>query len=283
MQFMHGRILILSDTHFGRPRGACRSAEMLRPLWRDCDTLIINGDVAEVHHPKWRGSAAREVVRLAELCETDEVRLVLLSGNHDPFLSDTRHLILAEGEVFVTHGDVLHPAVAPWSPRAGCMRAAHEMYLEQIPFDDRQRLETMLAVSQHASHKEWELLAEQASRSSRRAMLLRPWKIGHVLWYWNFFPALAAQFLAQHAPEARFGVFGHTHHPDTQEIGGRVIINTGCFGFPGKPRAVTLEERTLAVWPIERRRNSYQLADQPLESFELFHADPLPQRAPLAA
>lgn len=280
---MFDRILILSDTHLGRLRGACRSAAMLRPLWKDSDTLIINGDVAEVHHPKWRAAAAREVIELADLCEKDQVRLILLSGNHDPFLSDIRHLVLAGGDIFVTHGDVLHPAIAPWSPRAGCMRAAHKQYLEQIPLEDRDHLETMLAVAQHASHKEWEHLASEASKSSRRAMLLRPWKLAQVVYYWNHFPAMAAQFLAQHAPEARFGIFGHTHHPNTQEIDGRVIINTGSFGFPGKPRAVTIADRTLAVWPIEQIKNNYQFAERPMESFELRHADPLPQRAPMAA
>lgn len=280
---MSDRILILSDTHLGRPRGGCRSADMLRPLWRDCDTLVINGDVAEVHHPKWRGTAAREVIRMADMCEQDHVRLILLSGNHDPFISDTRHLVLNAGEVFITHGDVLHPAIAPWSPRSGWMRAAHKKCLENIAPEDRHQLDTMLAVSQHASHEEWQAIAREASKSSHLAMLMRPWKIIQVLWYWNHFPALAAKFIEQHAPEARIGIFGHTHHPATQEIGARTIINTGSFGFPGRPRAVTLEDRTLAVWPIELRKNSYYLADQPLESFELHHAAPLPQRAPMAA
>lgn len=266
---MNERIVILSDTHLGRARGAVPAAEALRPLWQDATDLIINGDVAEVHHPRYRGRAAREVLRLAELCEADDVRLVLLSGNHDPFLSDVRHLILAGGDVFVTHGDVLHPAIAPWSPRAGRMRKAHSEYLEQVPPEDRGHLESMLEVSQHASHAEWEALAEEAARAKRRSMLLRPWKVAQVLWYWHVFPRLAARFLETHAPEARFGIFGHTHHPQVVTLGSRTIINTGYYGFPGSPRAVTIEDRRMRVWLIGRGGDGYALRSELSHAFEL--------------
>lgn len=264
-----GRIIILSDTHLGRPRGGAGPAEALRPLWQGYDTLIINGDVAEVHHPKYRAAAAREVLRLAELCEDDDVQLVLLSGNHDPFLSDLRHLILANGQVFVTHGDVLHPAVAPWSPRAGRLRRAHEQYLEQVAPEQRDHLESMLSVSQHAAHTEWEILAEQARKSKRRFMLLQPWKIAQVLYYWHRFPRLAARFLEQHAPEARYIILGHTHRPQIKQINGRTIINTGCYAFPGKPRAVTIENNQLTVRPIIRTDNAFTLDTQALCQYAL--------------
>jgi len=263
------RIIILSDTHLGRPRGGAGSAEALRPLWQGFDTLIINGDVAEVHHPKYRGDAAREVLKLAELCEQDDVNLVLLSGNHDPFLSDLRHLILADGQVFITHGDVLHPAIAPWSPRAGRIRKAHEKYLEHVAPEDRHHLESMLSVSQHAAHTEWEILAEEARKSKRRSMLIRPWKIAQVLYYWHRFPLLAAQFLEHHAPEARYIILGHTHRPQITTINGRTIINTGCYAFPGKPRAVTIVNDALTVWPIDRNNKTFELRTQPLRQYTL--------------
>ncbi len=276
---MSDRTVILSDTHLGRPRGAVPSADALRPLWQGATDLIINGDIAEVHHPRYRGNAARHVLRLAELCETDGVRLVLLSGNHDPFLSDVRHLLLAGGDVFVTHGDVLHPAIAPWSPRAGRMRQAHNSYLEQVAPEDRGHLESMLAVSQHASHAEWEALAQQARKSKRRSMLLRPWKVAQVLWYWHRFPRLAARFLETHAPESRFGIFGHTHHPQISTINGRTIINTGCYGFPGSPRAVTIENSVLTVRNINTTAREFSFATQQIATFEIAQPTKPPNRA----
>lgn len=110
---MKDRIVILSDTHMGRPEAVVRSPAELAPLWRGADSLVINGDVAEVHDPRHRVKAAGQVLELHDLCERDGVDLTLLSGNHDPYISDTRHLKLANGAVFVTHGDALHPSIAP--------------------------------------------------------------------------------------------------------------------------------------------------------------------------
>ena len=95
------------------------SAVALRPLWAGASNLIINGDVAEVHHPEHWADAATQLLQLLDLCEKDGVALTLLSGNHDPFIGEVRHLHLANHQVFVTHGDALHPAIAPWSPALG--------------------------------------------------------------------------------------------------------------------------------------------------------------------
>jgi predicted phosphodiesterase len=266
-----GSTLILSDLHLGRPRLSAPSADALRPLWQGCAKMIINGDVAEVHHPTHWSVAARQTLRLHDLCEEDGVELVLLSGNHDPYLTDVRHLDLADERVFITHGDVLHPAIAPWSPRAGIMREAHDRAIAAIPPEERDRLETRLKVSQYASHVEWSEMAHEAAKSTVPQMLLRPWSLLAVLWYWHRFPNLAAEFLAEHAPRAKVGVFGHTHRPGIWEIGGRVILNTGAFGFPGKPRGVMiLDDRTVEVRAIDRcAEGRYRFQQQPLRSINL--------------
>jgi hypothetical protein len=100
-------------------------------------------------------------------------------------------------------------------------------------------------------------------------MLVRPWALAKVLIYWSQFPGVAARFLAQHAPEARFAILGHTHHAGTWEIDGRWIINTGSFGFPGRPRGVVIEEQLLSVIPIEHRRGRYELARSARRRFDL--------------
>ena len=103
---MSERIVIISDTHLGRPGGTARSAEALVPIWQNASELIINGDIAEIHHPAYRAAAAREVVQLQSLCEDHGTELTLISGNHDPYISDLRHLSLKNDRVFITHGDV---------------------------------------------------------------------------------------------------------------------------------------------------------------------------------
>jgi UDP-2,3-diacylglucosamine pyrophosphatase LpxH len=262
--------LIISDTHLGRPRWSARSAEALRPLWHGVQHLVLNGDLAEVHHPAHWTRAAREVMRLFDLCEEDGVALTLLSGNHDPFITDLRHLHLADGRVFVTHGDALHPAVAPWSPAAAQMREAHEAALAALPPAARGTLEARLGAAQLAAHAEWEALAEQAKHSRMRGMLIRPWAIWRVLKYWRIWPRLARDFLESHAPEARYMVVGHTHRAGIWRFGERTIINTGSFGFPGRPWAVRVDEASIRVNPITWRGGSYQL-----EAASLLH-EPFP-------
>ncbi len=264
-----GRTVILSDTHLGRPYAAAVSAEALRPLWQGADRLIVNGDVAEVHHPDHWSTAARQTLHLHDLCEEDGVALTLLSGNHDPYISDVRHLYLRGRAVFLTHGDALHPAIAPWSPMAGRIRAAYEQAMANVDEDDRDQLEQRLGASQHAAaHIELQKLSHEAGRSTIPGMLLRPWAVVRVLWYWHMFPQLAARFAAKHAPQARFIVLGHTHRPGVWRINDRVIINTGSFGFPGTPRAVVLEAGRLTVWRIALRNGAYCMSEKPLATFE---------------
>jgi predicted phosphodiesterase len=269
---MTRRIVILSDLHLGRRHCAARSADALRPLWDGAAHLVINGDVAEVHHPRHWTDAARQTLRLFDLCESDRVELTLLSGNHDPFITDLRHLHLAGGLVFVTHGDVLHPAVSPWSPAGARMRAAHEAALAALEPEQRGALESRLSATQHAAYAEWDqlqALADEARQSTVMGMLIRPWALVQVIAYWRAFPDLAAEFAARHTPAARFIVLGHTHRPGVWRIGDRMIINTGSFGFPGTPRAVIIEDGVLSVWRIRFRRRAYRLAARPDRTFQL--------------
>ncbi len=200
-------------------------------------------------------------MQLFDLCEHDGVELTLLSGNHDPFITDLRHLRLAGGQVFVTHGDALHPAVAPWSPAAARMRKAHAEALAAVEGESRDHLETMLAASQHASKAEWFELEEEASHSSIMAMLVRPWAWISVLRYWRLFPRLAAEFAQRHAPDSRFILIGHTHRAGIWEFDGRTVVNTGAFGFPGTPRAVRIEGQTMSVLRIRYDGATYRLAE----------------------
>jgi predicted phosphodiesterase len=277
-----GRIVILSDLHLGRPHGAARSAAALRPLWAGAEHLVLNGDVAEIHHPGHRAVAARETMALLDLCDADGVELTMLSGNHDPYLTDRRHLALAGGLVFVTHGDVLHPAVSPWSPAGARMRAAQDEALAALEPEDRDALEGRLAASQHASFAEWKNLAtveEEAQHSTVLRMLVRPWALAQVLRYWQVLPGLADAFVAQHAPETRFIVLGHTHRAGTWRVGQRVVLNTGSFGFPGRPHAAVLENDTLTLVRIRLRRGRYALDPRPRRSFAVPAPEPERERA----
>lgn len=266
---MPGRIVILSDTHLGRTRGAAISAQALRPLWHGAARLILNGDIAELHHPLHADRAEQEVLDLFEGCERDGVTLTLIAGNHDPFISDLKHVHIGGDTIFVTHGDVLHPAISPWSPAAPRVREATEKALTRIAPEDRDHLEARLAVSRYASTHECRELERMAESSMWSQALLRPWSVLQVLAYWWRIPRIAAHFTKNHCPDARFIIFGHTHRPGIWHIDDLVVINTGSFGFPGRPRAIVIEGSELAVWPILLRGRKYQFSDRPIRRYEL--------------
>lgn len=262
-----GRVVILSDTHLGKPGGrGAGSAEALRPLWRGADELILNGDTAEVTDAGCRVEAARQVVRLQELCDEDGVRLTLVSGNHDPLITDTRYLHLLGGEVFVTHGDALHPAISPWTGHAKDLERLHEDMFASLDRDAMRGIDGRLGASQHASAIQWDRFVEHPDDFPPRWR--KPFnagcKIARVFWYWHTLPRRATDFADRFAPRCRFFVFGHIHRAGIWEFNGRVIINTGAYEFPARPRGVVIDGGELAVCRIERDGGSYRFAAPPL-------------------
>lgn len=279
------RIVILSDMHFGRTNV---QPSQLRPLWQGADRLIINGDVAELADQGLRGAAARMVVELRDTCEADGVDVTLLSGNHDPMISDIRYLRLFGGDVFITHGDVLHPAISPWtSHRKQYQRLQAQTYAKLDPrssnFEDR------LATSQYASHFLWDHFASHVpapadgneSSTGRRSIpsrfrrycamnLQRMDKVARALWYWRDIPQRAIRFARWQAPECRFFIFGHIHRSGIWHDHGRVIINTGAYAFPARPHAVVIDHAQLSVHRLRLHDGVYRFDNGAINSWPLY-------------
>jgi len=266
---MTRRTVILSDTHLGRPKMSAGRVEALRPLWRGARRLILNGDIAELQHPRFQAEAGWSVLRLQELCERDGVELLMLSGNHDPFLNELRFARLANGRVFVTHGDALHPAIAPWSSEARPMRRAFVQASAEPKPESRSELEHRLIAAQFAAQKECFRYERDHGQGALWEVLARPHAVFQILHYWKRVPELAHRFCERYCPDTRFFVFGHTHRHGLWRRGGRTLINTGCFGRPGKPRAVVIEDDQLELWPIVPDGSRWAFAQQPLRRFTL--------------
>lgn len=272
-----GRIVILSDTHLGPAGRKPESVDQLRPLWQGANRLILNGDVAEVHDPQQQARAAREVLRLQELTEDDGVELTLLSGNHDPHLSDRRFLRLFGGEVFLTHGDMLHPSISPWSDHGPKLAKLHEQALaslhENSP-DTSEELANKADAAAFASVGKWDQQLDQNLPPAPhwRKPLDKAQKIARVLWYWHLLPGMAKKFATQHAPDCRFFIFGHIHRAGVWQCNSqgrdqpRWIINTGAYDFPANPRAVVIEHGKLSVHRVQLNdaTRTYAMQPQPL-------------------
>ncbi|MEM1445510.1 MAG: metallophosphoesterase family protein [Planctomycetota bacterium] len=253
--------LIVSDLHLAHP--AVRSskrlrAEHLRPMWQGVDRLVVAGDMAELQINSSRAEAAREVERLQQLCEEDGVELVEISGNHDAYLTDRRHLELCDRRVLITHGDALHPSIAPWARGATAMREAVLGGMRRVLRDrglpedpDRLTLSERLDIVQHVAHGQFVSHEAEGSHGVSE-ILLRPDRVALMAWYWRNQPDLAAAFLEALAPQAEVLIFGHSHRPGVWQRGGRTILNTGSFALPARPRAVRVVGDRLEMFRVVR-------------------------------
>ncbi len=285
---MSNRQLIISDVHLGMPGYA--EAEQLRTLWADCDELIVNGDLAEMQHPSFSAQAGWQMVELRSLTEHDGVELTLISGNHDPYLAERRHMNLAGGQVFVTHGDVLHPSIAPWCPTSDQVKREYFATEQALSPASRMNLETRLAITAHAAYASWQRHMrgeEKKNTTSIRSLLSRPIHLIRLFHFWAIMPQLAARFAEQHAPASRYVLTGHTHWPGVWTRRGRVIINTGCFTYPGRPWAVRIDDRCLSVHKVRKDETGYHVDERvirglPLDPFDADNLGDEPLRGPYA-
>lgn len=256
---MARRTIVISDLHLGR--GSLELPGLLAPILAGADEIVVNGDVAELHLPPHRDAAARGLDTLRRRTEQAGTELVLIAGNHDPLVSPRRSLALGDGSVFVTHGDAVHPSVAPWSPAASSLQEAFIRHLEAIPPQQRGRLESVLAASREAASEEW--AERHALRGSGKPwrLLGRPLALLRIALFWREYPALVADFGLKHAPDSPFLVVGHSHMPGAWRIGSRTVINTGAFAFPRRPHAVVVEGRSISLHPLAMRQGFYELGE----------------------
>jgi UDP-2,3-diacylglucosamine pyrophosphatase LpxH len=245
-------VLIISDLHIGRPR-MVETAEEVAPLVDAASVLIINGDCAELHIDRWADTAARELEALRERCRRAGTRLVLLSGNHDPQLSPDRHLMLADDSVFVTHGDAIDPALAPWSDSAAIIRHRRREVEDGQRTDERESLPGIFHACREAAAAEWLAHGDLGKPTSILEVMRKPQKIAAITRFWISNPKKVNAFADRHAPRSRAVIVGHSHRAGIRRIGSRDIINTGAFGVPGPALGVVLDERGLHVHRLIKR------------------------------
>ena len=259
---------MISDLHLGQP-GRSPEADRFAPLVAGFARVIVNGDAAEVQVPHLRAGAARQLDRFRGIVEAAGAELVLITGNHDAFVSERRRMTLLGGRVFLTHGDVLDPAIAPWSDGAATMRreslrrlAAWEAAHGVAPDADAR-----LEIARHVSHQEFlQLRPGGVSSPLRRlgAWSLRPGRFLTVLNYWRTAPARAAAFARAAEPRARVVVFGHSHRAGSWRQRGCHVLNTGAFTWPGRPHAVVVDGRRVAFHAVRGTTAGFTLDEHPL-------------------
>jgi predicted phosphodiesterase len=256
--------LILSDLHLGHRASLIRDPEQLAPVFREANTIILNGDTAELRHQIDRPVGRMLAAALARVCHSSGAKAIFINGNHDPVISHTDHLDLAEGQMLVTHGDILFLGIAPWSRQAYAYRKVHRRALDQLGPDALRNFEKRLLATKRTSLK-LQLLEEPTTRGRFPGLGLivrqlwppfRPFMILHAWWET---PNLGAKLLQAFRPETRYLLIGHTHFPGCWNHGGRVVINTGSFVLNFGACAVLLKEKSFEIRKIKRYQKNFVL------------------------
>lgn len=259
-----GKILrIFSDIHYGDHASQVDRLEQLHPLLKGVDQVVLNGDTVDTREgprPDYTAACREEVQAFA----ANGPGVLLLSGNHDPDLTQQHHVALAGGQVVVTHGDIFFDNIVPWGLDRHMIRTRIAAALAQPPHFGRVNLEERFAI--------WRRVAasmRQRHQSERNPLkyaflfaldtVWPPLRVFRILRTWKVAPRVASQFAREHWPAARFIVVGHTHRAGVWSFpDGPVVINTGSFCPPGGGLTVDVEAAVLRVRRLQRVEGEFR-------------------------
>lgn len=262
-------ILILSDLHLGDRKRGIPTAEMVRPLWRGVDRLVLNGDTSELHDPECVETAERETRALVEACRADGVEVCAIAGNHDPFMSRLARLALRNKRVLVTHGHTIHRLVPRPLVEGQIMESGDEESMCSVHRTDETTLEDSFARARRLTPPPEELETPRNLIGSIGYAISRPMVLWKIMRYWRNFPVWSDRYAEQLQHEAQVVLVGHSHRQGVWRVGSRVVVNTGSPTWPGRPWAVRIVDQTVFVHRIVRENTEWSLDEHPVEVIEL--------------
>ena len=255
---------ILSDLHYGEHASRVRHLDRLRPLLTDADRLVFNGDTLDTRPSRNGAHSAACRAEVESFVREQAPAATFITGNHDADISDRHHLELAQGRVFVTHGDILFDNLVPWSRDAA--EAGRRIAAERAREPDPAllNLERLLEIHRRVARG---IPQRHQSERNRLRFLTRyladtlwpPHRAFLVLAARRALPERAAALARRHRPAARFIVTGHTHRRGIwRRADGRVVINTGSYTLPLDPAAVDVSDGGVTVREIVLRSGEFR-------------------------
>ncbi|HYF47830.1 MAG TPA: metallophosphoesterase [Planctomycetota bacterium] len=227
-------VLILSDLHLGSP--ASRAEPMLtdiRHLARKARRVILNGDTLDrLEAPNAHARAAELIRQAREACCPCDTDVEILSGNHDPAISERHWVYLPESQSLVFHGDCVADCTHPYKPEdqalAASMQAAWqktggrpERFLDLVDVHRKVQAEHL---KRHPRLCEPKTIFDYI-----RIATLPPHKPFYILHYWYKAPRIAARLGRNFDRPVRNVVIGHTHRPGQWQFSDLTVLNTGAF------------------------------------------------------
>jgi predicted phosphodiesterase len=256
-------IRIFSDIHYGDRMSTVRSLGQLRPLLADVDRVILNGDTIDTRIGPHAAATARDLAAVTEFFNRSSGPVTFVTGNHDPDISPHHAIDLADGRVFVTHGDIIFENIVPWSRDAATISDRIHAGLAQMPESERQQLEPRLQLFRRVCasipqrHQAEPNPFKHALRLAADTMW-PPSRALSILQAWRETPERAAAITAVHRPAAKFALIGHLHQPGCWTTrSGVTVINTGSFSRPFGAWAVDIGDDRLVVRRVVPRRGEF--------------------------
>lgn len=257
-------IRIFSDVHFGDRSSRVRHLAQLRPLLDGIGHLVLNGDTLDTRPgpaPQLAGALRAE---LTDFFGRETAARTFLTGNHDADISPHHSLDLADGAVFVVHGDVLFDNIVPWSRDVPLIERLIAAELAALPRSAPIDLVQRFAIWRRVAAKIPQRHQAESKRFKHARQLFAdtvwpPWRALRVLRAWREAPPRAAALARQHRPRARFVVIGHTHRPGVWRMpDGLVVINSGSFCRPFGGFVTELSPAALHVRRVDCIRDEFR-------------------------
>lgn len=254
---------IISDIHFGDRATTVASLDALLPLCEGIQTLVLNGDTLDTRPSK--DPARTEALRQEILSFVSRLPIPVhvITGNHDPDIGNTHLMDLANGSIFLTHGDVVFKDLVPWGRDVHLVRLRLAEEFSALSPAQQADINHRLGAYRRAAAK-----IPQRHQAERDGLKYAIGYLGDTIWppsrllrilsTWRETPELAALLVHKHRPQARFFIMGHTHRAGAWHTKrGPVIINTGSFCHPFGACLIDVSEGSIELRRILRRGISF--------------------------
>lgn len=254
-------VLVLSDLHLGHPATFLQDPRMAAPLFEGVRTVIFNGDTFESLNLKRSHEARDKLMALFDIVRAAGAKPFLISGNHDPDASNIHFLDLLGGKIFITHGDILHPGIAPWSRDAPVILAERRRLLARQP--PPAELDELLWLTKRSAavacrfdhevvHENWLARVEYVARFA-----FEPWRILMALYYWANVAHYSRAIHDRFRPAAKVMLIGHTHRAGVWRNRDFTLINTGSYHPLSQALAVLIHDHRISVRQAIRQKDVF--------------------------
>ncbi len=262
-----GHVRVLSDLHFGHSACLIREAHQLRPLLEGADTIVFNGDTLEERADPFRARSEEMLADLREICRLAGAKPLFITGNHDPGVWDRHYLDLAGGNVFVTHGDALFDLISPWSKDIAKTEIGIRKIRAHYTPEQLRELDTLMACTKSACKLThiYEKKGTNSLVNKLRVLTAEMWpprRPAAILHSWAVAPKRALTLLAEHRPQAKAILFGHTHFPGIWSNSTQTAINTGGYLGTLNARAIDIPAHgnSLTYHRVQFKKGSFYQA-----------------------